>query len=117
MFIICAITTLVLAVMLVISAALKLRRHPEALHVIHEVVGVPLRLFPVLAAIQLAGAVGVVAGLWVAPLGVAAAVGVILYFVGAVGAHVRVGDLKGLWSPLVPLAVAVVVPVFRTATA
>ncbi len=117
MFLTCVIASVVLAAMLVISAALKLRRHEEAVHVIHEVVGVPLRFFPALAAIQLAGAVGVVAGLAFAPLGIAAAIGVILYFVGAIGAHLRVGDTKGLGSPIIPLVAAGVVLYLRIASA
>jgi hypothetical protein len=40
------------------------------------------------------------------PLGVAAAVGLVIYFAGAVASHVRVGDLKGLASPGAMLALA-----------
>jgi hypothetical protein len=40
---------------------------------------------------QFAGAVGIVAGLWWSPLAIAAAIGLVLYFLSAVGAHVRVG--------------------------
>ncbi|MFJ9249128.1 DoxX family protein [Streptomyces sp. NPDC101776] len=38
---------------------------------------------------------GLVVGLWWGALGIAAAVGLTLYFVGVVGAHLRVGDSKG----------------------
>jgi hypothetical protein len=46
-------------------------------------------------------------GLWYAPLGIAAAIGLTLYFLGAVGAHVRKRDFKGLPTPLVILIFAV----------
>ncbi len=54
--------------------------------------GVPLQWLPMLAAAELAGAIGLIIGLWVAPLGVAAALGLVLYFVGAVITHMRAGD-------------------------
>ncbi|MFE9466164.1 DoxX family protein [Streptomyces virginiae] len=37
---------------------------------------------------------GLVAGLWVTPLGVAAAAGVTLYFIGTVISHLRVKDYE-----------------------
>lgn len=53
-------------------------------------VGFPPSLMWFLGAAQFAGAAGIVAGLWWPPLGVAAAIGLVLYFLGAVAAHVRV---------------------------
>ncbi|MFE3448323.1 DoxX family protein [Nonomuraea sp. NPDC059194] len=41
-----------------------------------------------------AGALGLVAGLAVPALGVSAATGLVLYFIGAIIAHVRVGDFQ-----------------------
>ncbi len=55
---------------------------------------------PLLAVAELAGAVGLLVGLKVAPLGIAAGVGLALYFVGAVAAHVRAED-KNVAPPLV----------------
>lgn len=39
-----------------------------------------------------AGAVGLVAGVAVPAVGIAAAIGLVVYFICALGAHVRVGD-------------------------
>jgi hypothetical protein len=64
--------------------------------VIHEVVGVPLKFFPFLAACEFVGAAGLLIGIVWRPLGLAASVGLVLYFVGAMIGHVRVGDFKGL---------------------
>ncbi|MFE6686382.1 DoxX family protein [Streptomyces sp. NPDC057743] len=53
-------------------------------------VGVPPPWLPWLGALKGAGAVGLLLGLLGArPLGVAAAVGLVLFFVGAVAAHLR----------------------------
>ncbi|MGC9494922.1 DoxX family protein [Streptomyces sp. WG7] len=53
-------------------------------------VGVPPSWIPGLAVLKAAGAAGLLIGLLgVRPLGVAAAVGLVLFFVGAVAAHVR----------------------------
>jgi hypothetical protein len=79
MFIALVVVTVLLAVICVQSAAMKLRKNEQVLAVIHGTVGVPQRHLPVLAALELAGAAGILAGLWVEPLGVAAAVGLVAY--------------------------------------
>jgi hypothetical protein len=43
----------------------------------------------------------------VAPLGIAAATGLILYFVGAEVTHLRVGDIAGAVRPLPMLVLSV----------
>lgn len=54
-----------------------------------------------------AGALGLVAGFFVPLLGALAAAGLVLYFLGAFGAHVRAGDHHlGPWSVYFSLAVA-----------
>src|SRR6516162_8163143 len=90
--------TLVFALMVSYSAVGKIRHHPLQVRVIHETVGVPLKYFPLLAACELAGALGLVVGIWEALIGIAAGVGLVLYFVGAVASHLRVGDVKGIGS-------------------
>ena len=52
----------------------------------------PLEWFPQLAAVEIAGAIGLLAGLFVPAIGVAAAIGVILYYIHAVSFHVRAHD-------------------------
>jgi hypothetical protein len=116
MFIALVVAAILLAVMCASSASLKLRRDERVVATIGGTIGVPLRLFPVLAALELAGAAGILIGLWLAPLGVAAAAGLVLYFVGAFGGHLRVGDTKGLAMPIVPLVLAIAVLVLRLMT-
>jgi hypothetical protein len=76
-------------------------------------IGVSLSLFPFLAACEFAGAAGLIIGIWWAPLGIAAAIGVVLYFVGAVGAHLRKSDFKSAPNAGVLLIVAAAALVFR----
>ncbi len=56
-----------------------------------------------LAALLLAGAVGLVVGIFRTKIGVAAAGGLVLYFIAAIVAHVLVSDWAGLSGPIVPL--------------
>jgi len=94
------IVTVLLSAMLVMSASGKLRQQEQVVTIIGGTVGVPLRFFPVLATLELAGAAGILAGLWLAPLGIAAAMGLVGYFIGALIGHLRVGDTENLVMPL-----------------
>jgi hypothetical protein len=88
--------TVIFALMLAFSGLGKMRGDLRHVKVIHETVGVPLKYFPLLAACEFAGALGLLAGIWWPALGVAAAIGLVLYFVGAIISHLRVGDMKGI---------------------
>lgn len=54
--------------------------------------GLPRTWVPVLGVLLAAGTVGLLAGLAVPVLGTLAAAGLVLYFVGAITAHLRVGS-------------------------
>ncbi|MFE2943025.1 DoxX family protein [Streptomyces sp. NPDC059255] len=56
-------------------------------------------------------------GLAVRPLGIAAAVGVVLFFMGAVLTHLRAGDTKGSAGPAVLLLVSCIPLIFAVASA
>jgi hypothetical protein len=86
----------VTALMVALSAVMKLRRDPRVVNIIHEVVGVPMKWLNLLAACELAGAAGLLLGIAWPPLGIAAGAGLVIYFVGAVASHVRVRDFKGI---------------------
>ncbi len=63
-------------------------------------VGVPRSALPALALLKLAGAAGLLVGLLgVRPIGTAAAVGLVAFFVGAVAVHVRARVLHNLAFP------------------
>jgi uncharacterized membrane protein YphA (DoxX/SURF4 family) len=90
------VVTILLAAMVLFSGVGKLRNDPHIVKVIHETVGVPMKYFPALAACEFAGALGLVLGIWWPLLGIAASVGLVIYFLGAMVSHLRVGDLKGI---------------------
>jgi hypothetical protein len=49
---------------------------------------------------------GLVLGIWWPPLRVAAGIGLVLHFVGAIVSHLRVGDVNGIGPAAFTLAVA-----------
>ncbi len=116
MFIALVVFTALLAAICLNSAVMKLRRNEQVLAVISGTVGVRQQYLPALAALEMAGAAGILLGLWLEPLGVLAAGGLVAYFVGAVGGHLRVRDTKNLAMPLPPLVLAVAVLGMRLAT-
>ncbi|MFE0458990.1 DoxX family protein [Kitasatospora sp. NPDC058965] len=66
--------------------------------------GVPLSWLPYLGAAKAAGAIGLVVGLFVPALWVAAAIGLVLYYAGAVATVVRARSYAHIPFPLVYLA-------------
>jgi uncharacterized membrane protein YphA (DoxX/SURF4 family) len=90
------VVAIMLAAMALFSGIGKLRNDPHIVKVIHETVGVPMKYFPLLAACEMAGAAGLVLGIWWPPAGVAAGACLFGYFLGAVVSHLRVGDVKGI---------------------
>jgi uncharacterized membrane protein YphA (DoxX/SURF4 family) len=109
-------TTIVLASIVLFSGIGKLRHDPRIVKVIHEVVGVPMKYLPLLAACEFAGVVGLVLGIWWPPLGAAAALGLVVYFVGAVVSHLRVGDAQGVGPAVFLLMVSAGALVMRILT-
>ncbi|MBT2541210.1 DoxX family protein [Streptomyces sp. ISL-44] len=103
MFIAYAVVGGLLALALTASATFTLQRNDQIVASMRKV-QVPDSWLPRLATLKAAGAIGLVAGLWFTPLGIAAATGVTLYFIGAVISHLRVKDHE-----LAPAAVLTVV--------
>ncbi|MET8214301.1 DoxX family protein [Streptomyces hirsutus] len=68
--------------------------------------GIPRKYVPVLGALLAAGTVGLLAGLAGPVLGTLAASGLVLYFIGAIIAHLRVGS-RDIVGGIVFLATAV----------
>jgi hypothetical protein len=93
--------TLLFAAMVAFSGLGKIRRDPRIVHVIHEVIGVPLKYFSLLAACEFAGALGLV---------------LVLYFVCATVSHLRVGDVKGIGPAMFMLAMATGALALRVST-
>ncbi|ONK14036.1 DoxX family protein [Streptomyces sp. MP131-18] len=70
--------------------------------------GVERKWIPHLAVLEGAGTAGLVLGLFgMRPIGLAAAVGLVLFFVGAVGAHIRARVFHNIAFPAVFLCLAI----------
>ncbi|MFI5764416.1 DoxX family protein [Streptomyces sp. NPDC051563] len=113
MFIAYAVVAGLLALTLAASATFTLQHNPSITESMTKV-GVPDSWLPRLATLKAAGAIGLIAGLWLAPLGIAAAIGVTLYFLGAIVFHLRAKDYN--FAPAAVLAlVAIAALVLRAA--
>jgi hypothetical protein len=109
------IVSALLAALLVLTAARKLSHRDEVV-ASYARVGVPEARLNQLAMILLSGAAGLIVGIVWAPVGVAAAIGLIAYFAVAVSAHIRADDARRLPTPLAFEALAVAALVLRLAT-
>jgi hypothetical protein len=70
-------------------------------------VGVSESWLPRLATLKLAGALGLLAGLAVQPIGIAAGVGLVLYFIGAVTTHIRARVFYSIGFPATYLGLSI----------
>ncbi|MFE0462687.1 DoxX family protein [Kitasatospora sp. NPDC058965] len=104
MFVSLAVITVFMSAVLLVSAGAKSLR---TRHITEQMstLGVPQGMMNFLIGAQIAGAAGAIAGLWWGSVGIAAAIGLTLYFAGAVASHLRVGDHKGA-PPAALLAIA-----------
>lgn len=101
------VVSILLATLLTFSAALKLTHRPKVVEG-YARAGVPETWLNGLAALLLAGAAGLIVGLWWPIAGIAAATGLVVYFVLAVGFHIRANDIAHVVTPAVLVAVAAV---------
>lgn len=95
-----AVASTLLAALLAFSAIRKLSHRPEVVESYLRA-GVPEDKLDYLAVTLLAGAAGLLVGLLWAPLGMAAALALVVYFLVAMAFHIRAGDAEHLPTPLV----------------
>jgi uncharacterized membrane protein YphA (DoxX/SURF4 family) len=100
---------LALAGLFLLSGASKLVGHPTSV-LARDKLAVPATAWSLIGAAEVAGAAGVLVGLSIRPLGIAAATGLVLVGVGAVVAHRHSRD------PLTHAAPAVLALVLAVAT-
>lgn len=115
LFVATVVASALLAALLATAAIRKLSHRPAVVQSYLRV-GVPEERLNQLAVILLAGAAGVLLGLWWAPIGVAATAGVICYFAGAIGFHIRAGDARHLPTPFAFAVLAATALLLRLAT-
>jgi hypothetical protein len=106
--------SVLLALLLAFSAARKLTHREEVVQSYLRA-GVPEERLNLLAAVILAGAVGLIAGLFWAPLGIAAAAALVCYFLVAIAFHIRAGDVRNIPMPLTLALLAAAAVVLRLA--
>lgn len=70
--------------------------------------GVPESWWTWLGLAKTAGAIGLVAGLWIPVIGYAAAIGVVLYFAGAIITNIRARAYRSIPFPLLYLVPVVI---------
>jgi hypothetical protein len=85
------VVSVLLAVALASCAAADFTRNEKILEALAKP-RVPESWLTMLGALKALGALGLLVGIFVPAIGLAAAAGVVLYFVGAVIAHLRVRD-------------------------
>lgn len=68
------------------SAIAKLKKVPDVMTSMAKV-GVKPNQIPVLAYLEIAGGIGVIAGIWSKPLGLLSSACLVLYFLGALYSH------------------------------
>ncbi|SFW91269.1 DoxX family protein [Amycolatopsis australiensis] len=102
--------TAVIVTTIVLNAAIGLADLAKAKFVLatSAAVDVPPGWLPVLGTLKLAGAAGLLLGLLgVQPLGIAAGIGLVLFYVGAIVAHVKARKYATGAAPLLFLGLAV----------
>jgi hypothetical protein len=85
------VVTLLLAALFAFSSSIKLLGVPKSLE-IRDHLGVSAIQWRIIGALELAGVAGVLAGLLWSPIGIAAAIGLVLLSIGAVAFHLRASD-------------------------
>ena len=109
MFVAYIIVTVIAAAANIFSATLDFIRFKQIL-VNMAKVGVPDSWITMLGTLKAAGAVGLLVGIGVPPIGVAAAIGLFLFFIAAITTHLRTRDYSfGLAGVFLLLAGAALV--------
>jgi hypothetical protein len=112
MFLATAIVSALLAALMTYAAVRKLSHQPEVV-ASYTRVGVPEERLDLLAATLLAGAAGLLLGLLWTPLGIAAALAIVVYFLVAIAAHIRSDDFENVPTPIAMELVALAAAALR----
>jgi len=109
------VVTALLAALFTFSSLIKLIGVRQSVE-IRDHLGVKPVQWRMIGSLELAGVAGVLAGLAWAPIGVAAAVGLALLMLGAIGFHVRASDSTADTAPsVIGLGLAVATALLQSA--
>jgi hypothetical protein len=109
-----AIASILLAAALSFSAAMKLTHRPEVV-ASYARAGVPEDWLNRLAVLLFAASAALIGGIFLEPLGLAAAASLVAYFAVAVSFHLRNGDHGALPTPVAMLLLAAATSVLHLA--
>ncbi|WP_217576460.1 DoxX family protein [Streptomyces sp. GbtcB7] len=116
MFIATAVLSILLALAFAAAGLPKVTGKPESIESTQKL-GYPAGATRIIGLLEFAGSAGLLIGLWLAPLGAAAAIGLTLTMIGAVISHARVKDTLAHIAPAAILGIlAIVTTVLRIAT-
>lgn len=103
----------ILGLMTAVSGFGKLSMKDNVVEMLNHV-GLNERQIRLLGTIEILGAIGLLVGIWVPILGSLAALGFIVYFIGAVVAHIRVKDgIKDMAPAILLTVISIVVAVLE----
>ena len=104
-----------LGLMTAFSAVGKFSKNPKAVDMLRQL-GITDSQIRLLGIVEVLGALGLLIGIWVPILGLLAAIGFVLYFLGAMIAHVRAKDpMKDMAPALVLLILSIIVTILQFA--
>lgn len=107
------IVRIVLAVLLTATGGGKLAGAASS-HTIRDSLAVPARAWRAIGAFEILVVIGLVAGIWLRPLGIVATAGVVVLMIGAIASRVRAGGRQrnsGVAADAVILIIAVIATV------
>ena len=104
-----------LGLMTAFSAVGKFSRNPKAVDMLRQL-GITDSQIRLLGIVEVLGALGLLIGIWVPILGLLAAIGFVLCFLGALIKHVRAKDpMKDMAPALVLLILSIIVTILQFA--
>ena len=98
------ILTALLGLATAFSAVGKFSKNPKAVDMLRQL-GITDSQIRTLGIVEVLGALGLLVGIWIPILGLLAAIGFVLYFLGALIKHVRAKDAAKDMAPAVVLLV------------
>ena len=104
-----------LGLMTAFSAFGKFSKNPKAVDMLRQL-GITDSQIRTLGIIEVLGALGLLVGIWIPILGLLAAIGFVLYFLGALIKHVRAKDAaKDMGPALILLVLSIIVTILQFA--
>lgn len=104
-----------LGLMTAFSAVGKFSKNPKAVDMLRQL-GITDSQIRMLGIVEVLGALGLLIGIWIPILGLLAAIGFVLYFLGAMIAHVRAKDpMKDSAPALILLILSIIVTILQFA--